>query len=616
MFVITVIPIARGISKEVLTYMSPEKITIGMMIDVPLRKKTVKAIVLDVNDARKKKLEIKSSSFMLRKVDSLNERAFLPEWIMEATRTLSDYYATSHGAILHAAFSKLLFDLEVNDFASKSQAKKEAKKETLIQAFEGANDFRFDEYSKIIRRNLERLKSTFLLCPTIERLRQVENFLKEKKIGDIVSFHSKISKAKFGKNLEKLRSGDAFLILVTGSFLFLVPENCGTIIIDEENSRWFKMRNRPYLDFIKVAEKISAYRSLDIIFGDVLLRTETIIQAKNIKGPTDQASSNIKLLRRNRSLKTVESSNEEKTTPYEPLDGEMIKEINKTLAGNGNVFIWAARKGYAPIVLCLHCGKTVTCEKCSAPVVLHLKGNPSSSKQKDIERENYFLCHHCGTKRSALETCKNCGSWKLGSFGLGIEKIQEKVQALWPKEFTAGIIAVGTEKAVTELSQKQTLSIIPSIDSLLSLPDFNIDEQLLRTILILKERTEGLLMIRTKYDQLEFLSFIENDDILSFHEHEKMNRKRFGYPPFRTFIRITLRGRKNVIDSQAEMIQSDLEKWRPTIFPAFIKTVNNQFILHILLKLDSGIWPGKELLNHLRELPPWVEVNIDPQSLL
>ena len=60
MYVITVIPIARGIGKEVLSYFTATKTEIGALVSVPLRKKMIEALVVRSVDAREMKTEIRS----------------------------------------------------------------------------------------------------------------------------------------------------------------------------------------------------------------------------------------------------------------------------------------------------------------------------------------------------------------------------------------------------------------------------------------------------------------------------------------------------------------------------------------------------------------------------
>ena len=53
MYIATVIPLAKGIQKEHLSYFTAEKIEPGMIVTVPVRKKFIDAIVIDIEPAEK-----------------------------------------------------------------------------------------------------------------------------------------------------------------------------------------------------------------------------------------------------------------------------------------------------------------------------------------------------------------------------------------------------------------------------------------------------------------------------------------------------------------------------------------------------------------------------------
>ena len=55
MYILDVIPIAKGILREKLTYFSAKDIPLGSLVEIPVRKKLIKALVIDkkaVTDAK------------------------------------------------------------------------------------------------------------------------------------------------------------------------------------------------------------------------------------------------------------------------------------------------------------------------------------------------------------------------------------------------------------------------------------------------------------------------------------------------------------------------------------------------------------------------------------
>ena len=67
MKLLEVIPIMKGISKETLTYFTSGEVSAGSIVRVPLRKKTISAIVLSLQEVSEVKSSIKESSYSIKK---------------------------------------------------------------------------------------------------------------------------------------------------------------------------------------------------------------------------------------------------------------------------------------------------------------------------------------------------------------------------------------------------------------------------------------------------------------------------------------------------------------------------------------------------------------------
>ena len=88
MNVITVIPISRGIGKETLSYFTASDVVIGSLVEVPLRKKYVSALVVASADVRSMKAKLRGADFSLRKVEKLMAKPFLPEAFMRTVEEI------------------------------------------------------------------------------------------------------------------------------------------------------------------------------------------------------------------------------------------------------------------------------------------------------------------------------------------------------------------------------------------------------------------------------------------------------------------------------------------------------------------------------------------------
>ena len=92
MYIATVIPIQKGFQKENLTYFSPVNIPLGSIVSVPIRSKTVDAIVIDISSVRDLKSDIKKADFQLKKVTNVKGLSpFSPDFF-SACEKMKDYH--------------------------------------------------------------------------------------------------------------------------------------------------------------------------------------------------------------------------------------------------------------------------------------------------------------------------------------------------------------------------------------------------------------------------------------------------------------------------------------------------------------------------------------------
>ncbi|MDR3558088.1 MAG: hypothetical protein P4L61_01005, partial [Candidatus Pacebacteria bacterium] len=304
--------------------------------------------------------------------------------------------------------------------------------------------------------------------------------------------------------------------------------------------------------------------------------------------------------------------------------------LQRTRDESAHMVVIAARKGLAPSTVCADCHTIVVCGTCGAPVVLHESGDGST----------YFLCHHCGERRSTEEYCKNCGSWKLATVGIGIDLARKKIADLFPgikifqldsdsaptpkkiKETierfkdTPGSVLLGTEVLVNYLHDKVPYTAVVTLDSLLSLPDFRVSERIFYMLLKLRTLTERELVIQTRKPEEKTFEFAAKGNITDFIRHSLEERKQFHWPPYSTLIKLSIEGERGAIAEEMEKIKSFLAPVEVDVFPSFTAGARGNSLLHGIIRLTTGIWPNTELLSKLRSLPHSVSINVDPESLL
>jgi primosomal protein N' (replication factor Y) len=430
-----------------------------------------------------------------------------------------------------------------------------------------------------------------------------------------------------------LENNHPVLIIGTGGF-FAMPKNIGTIILDKENSRTYKTQSRPYIDLRKFAEIFAEKINARIIFGDLLLRTDTIWRQK--KGElVELASLKFRSLTTSsqeiidmRSIQTETEAKENKKA-FKILSGNLEKQIKENIENNEHMFIFTGRRGLSPSTVCADCGNVVKCNSCGAHTVLHTS-----------TAENFFLCHKCGERRSALEKCSYCGGWRLTTLGIGSEMIEQKIKELFPKANIFRIdadatpthnraqtvadkfydspqgILIGTEMALLYLAEKIENTAVVSIDSFFSIPDFRINERILNILLKIRSVTDKHFIIQTRDITQKVFDYAIKGNLVDFYRDEINDREKLHFPPFTTLIKISIFGTKDEVLEMVENIQKIIEPYTIDVFPAFIPQSKGKYGVNGIIKIPGGKWPDNELREKLKILPIDVLVNVDPDSLI
>ncbi len=631
MYILSVIPIAKAISKETLTYFSPLNIPLGAVAHIPLRNKKIYGIVISSELVSSKKGEIKNLAYQIKKIDAVHEKTFLLPAFVESTGLIAEYTASSTGAVLSSLVPKVLVE-SMKSLTEPLVRERVANPHVMV--LQASDEERYAMYKSYIREEFARKGSVFFILPTIEDIKNARKNL-EKGIEDYTHiFHTELSKKEIIDSWNKaITSTHPILVLCTGSFLCLPRHDLSAIIVENESSRGYTGHVRPYIDVRKAAEIIAHTYGVKLVFGDMALRIETVWKQKN---DIYAELSTLKF----RSLSTSESAlidaRRPKNAPHKKFEifTPALRElVRQNKEHNELLFLFCGRKGLAPLSVCHDCGETVTCETCGAPVSTY-------TKRTNQENMQLFVCNKCGTKRSAHETCKRCGSWNLQTLGIGIETVEKELKLLFPDTHVfvmdknsikthkqavtladkfydhPGSILLGTEMALTYLNKKVNNAGVVSLDAFFAIPDFRINEKVMHILLSLRNMAEQALIIQTRQPEQSVFDYALKGNLSDFYREEIALRKSLGYPPFQTFIKISREGKKVEARKAMEEAKKFLAPYEISLFESYHKGTETNYMVHGLIMLGADEWVDKALLSKLRALPPDFQIKIDPDSLL
>lgn len=639
MYVIDVIPIAKNIGTNILSYFTSKNVSVGAIVTIPIRKRITHGIILSVRNAEEIKSELRQADFALKKIDDLKSTEFFSKEFMQMVSEVADYYATSSGAIMNILIPEYILKninklKKAKSTESKNTEGADSERKLKIRekyAVQGDTEERYGNWKGLIRQEFARKKSVLIVLPTIEDTHHAYELL-ERGIKDyIFILNGSLTPKKIIETWNKIMSEKhPVTIISTGGFLSIPREDIETIIIEKENSRSYKVTRRPYLDIRHVAEILADKKETKLFFADDLLRTETLWRKS--EGEIQEASpfKFRALSTASDSLLDMKADNRPGEKNFKILSTEVENLILKNRDESEQMVILTTRRGISPTTICGDCQTIVTCNNCSSPVVLHEKNE-----------KRFFMCHRCGERRSADEYCKTCVSWKLTTIGIGIDLIVQKIKEKFPDinvykidsdstnsdeknikgilaKFRAnpGNILVGTEMMLQYLHEKVENAAIISLDSLFALPDFRIGERIMYMLIRVRSLTTKQFLVQTRKSEEKVFEYGLKGNINDFYKAEIESRKNFNYPPFTTLIKITMEGKKDIIVKEMEQAQKMLEPYEVEVFPAFTHTVRGNFVLHGLIRFSTEALLPKDLLRKLRSLSPAISIKVDPETLL
>jgi len=628
--IIETTPIARGLFTDTLSFFTSESVSIGDVISVPIRNKKTLVTVLTIRSVSDAKTELKKASFSLKKASNITPVPLFTPEILKASTKIAEYVVSSVGTILYAITPTSILDDIYAQAITPSLNISKHKAHHDVYVIQSSDSERFSEYKSIIREEFARTSSVFFCVPTKEDALAMEGKLHKGIENYTYVIHSGLSKkAQLDIWNKILQDTHPVLIIATGGFLSIPRIDIGSIIIEKESSSAYKMIQRPFVDIRTSARIIAEHTGARLIYGDSLLRIETIWKQKEGYYVELQPLKFRQLSTAKEKLIPIDTGSTEDAKKFQVLSDPIRRLIRHNKERSQHLCILTNRKGIAPTTVCADCGKTVTCQNCSGAVTLHKKSNG-----------NFYLCHRCGTRRDADIHCSVCDGWRLVMLGIGTETIEKEIQEILPdiktlildkehvrtpkqihaliEEFynSPGSVLIGTEMALRYLREPIGNIAIASIDSLFGLPDFRIYEKILHIIIAAREHTEHNLLIQTRNQDTHIFEYGLGGNMLDFYKENIQDRKILFYPPFSLLIRISITGAKKDIVKQMEHIQQHIGPHKIDIFPAFIAQKNKKTSIHALIRLERSNWPNPELIDLFRSLARNVSIDVEPESIL
>ena len=405
-------------------------------------------------------------------------------------------------------------------------------------------------YLRAIAAALEQGMSAMMLVPEIGLTPALSRTVQAWFGEHVAILHSALSAGERRDEWQRIRRGEARVVIGTRSAVFCPLDGPGLIIVDEEQDSSYKQEEQPVYNARDTALVRGRSAGATVVLGSATPALETFFQARR-SGKHTLLSMPERVHRRPLpEVRMVDMRSEfQKHGKASIISEDLQQAIADRLARREQVMILLNRRGYAPVLLCRSCGSVATCEHCSVSLTYH-------------QAAGRITCHYCGAARPLPGKCEACGGQYLFLVGEGTEQIHEILGGLFPSagvdrldrdttrgkgghdrilhRFDSGAtrILVGTQMiAKGHDFHNVTLVGVLNADAGLRVADFRSAERTFQLVTQVAGRagrgdTPGEVVVQTYYPGHYALQCAARQDYQRFYQQEIRYRRLFSYPPF------------------------------------------------------------------------------------
>ncbi len=416
-------------------------------------------------------------------------------------------------------------------------------------------------YMQLAKKVLEKERSVLVLVPEIALISQMERRFRAR-FGECVAvLHSGLSAGERYDQWRRISRGDVSIAIGARSAVFAPFSDIGLVIVDEEHDASYKQEGGLRYNARDLAVVRARGNDCPVLLGSA---TPSVQAWYNV---TVGKFAGLELTGRvaERPMPEITTVDLRETRHERGIQRYFTPGLKKAMAetlGRGEqVLLFLNRRGFASYPVCSKCGEAVKCRHCDISLTLH-------------QAANAYRCHYCGFSMSATTNCRACGSSRIIMLGVGTERVEQVVSAMFPEAAVARMDRDTTSRkgAIVKLLKKLhqgkidilvgtqmvakghdfpniTLVGILCADLSLSFPDFRSGArtfQLLAQVAGRAGRGErpGKVILQTYNPDHFSITSARAQDFKSFYAREIKFRKSLKYPPFTRFVQLKISGKE------------------------------------------------------------------------
>ena len=577
------------------TYSVPQslqsKIAAGLLVQVPLKKQIVPAVVTEIDTSGQ------TYTFAIKSIAAIYpfpSDSFYAHFIA----TIGQYYQIDSASFLHR-IQHFLSEKEQeslvlvpnvsaaisNDvvLTQEQQAVYQAiapsvvaqKHETfLLHGVTGSG--KTEIYKRLAQDCLIQGRSIILMLPEVcLALRFQKIFAAHFATIPVIGFHSAASVSQKKLLWQSLLDKQPMIIVGVHMPILLPIANLGLILVDEEHDAGYQEKKHPKLHSRDMAILKASMYQVPIVLGSATPSLQTLYNVH--KRGWKKLQMYQRFAGKFPTVQLVSMKKNKKRKNFWITD-ELYQAIADRLSNGEQTIIFLNRRGFSFFVQCI-CGFIFSCHQCSVSLTLHSDGS--------------LICHYCGHKEFIAQKCPECfvHADEFLKKGIGTQQVVAILQKLFPSARIERADLDSTSKKrswaqTVQQVQNKEIDILVGTQSItkgyhfpgvtlvgvlwadlnLHFPMYNAAETCLQQLIQVAGRagrqSDDSLVIVQAFDQHPIFQFLNEIDYQKFYDYEIAKRIEVGYPPFKHICEIELKGNDQAqVEHEAKLIVELLQKY-------------------------------------------------------
>lgn len=230
-------------------------------------------------------------------------------------------------------------------------------------------------YIRLIRAVLADGKGAIVLVPEIALTPQMVGWFHARFGADAAVIHSRLSAGERFDEWERIRRGEARVVIGARSAVFAPVEKLGAVIVDEEHEGAYQSEKRPRYDAREIA-----WRRCETNGGVLVLGSATPSIASYMRVmPGVKPQNRLTLLeltervlgRKMPECHVVDMRRELEMGNHGIFSAELVKELRACTESGKQTMLFINRRGHSTFVSCRACGHVEKCAFCDVAMTYH-----------------------------------------------------------------------------------------------------------------------------------------------------------------------------------------------------------------------------------------------------